>query len=711
MADPTTSVTPDHTGVIDQRFFLAPLGGPQHPINYLDRFPETLYTKTIDTHLVRFLYSLLGPAGIGWLRKNYLEARLKLEDFGLENFDLDKFYGDPIGFGRILEEIYEEDPSGALTPEQWEKIRAKDARYRNRAIDYVNGAKAGNTPFGMRLVARSGLGHEVEIFERYRYLWDQLTDDQIGIPDIGVSGNQSEMVVIPRRELPQNEVQEITISGSPTGGTFQLVFPVGEDSVNTTEAIDCFLPPSVNKGRWVAATAYALNDVVTYSIPPDGPDLQYRRIVAGTTATLPNLDTTNWIRQAPGGDAWSIQGALEAIPSIGKNNVRVSGGPLPHQPILVQFIGYKDVAQLRSVNNLTPTGVPIISITTTTAGNDQTDEIVSIQPRDKYYMMRALDRIKPVSAWVSFDQGRGLTKRQIWNDSLASSAQHEVIRYVTGQPNVQWPSTDSSPNWIERGVEHKNPRGPADLVHHYQGYHNISSISAYTEAALDDVNYDTASASDMAFIHRNEHVGDYSSYQQALYPALVTGRAFQNFADMAPADYAEVLAIQNSTTASGQEVALINGIYPLNYSALAGVPQIQYLDDQFWSSVERIEGDDYLDIDLGSVKPVNYIYFEATQKPYNISVSYDLLDLAPSRSWKEAHYTSGLPTTTRLDYQAINTSPWKGVELWIENPLGGMIFTRFLRLKFARRNEPDSPFAESEYSIEVKNLRVARSAS
>jgi len=42
------------------------------------------------------------------------------------------------------------------------------------------------------------------------------------------------------------------------------------------------------KGTWSAATAYILNDAVGYS------GASYYRIIAGTTATAPNIDTTNW---------------------------------------------------------------------------------------------------------------------------------------------------------------------------------------------------------------------------------------------------------------------------------------------------------------------------------------------------------------------------------------------------------------------------------
>jgi hypothetical protein len=44
----------------------------------------------------------------------------------------------------------------------------------------------------------------------------------------------------------------------------------------------------VNRGAWAAETAYAVNDVVTASGVP------YIRKVAGTTATAPASDSTNW---------------------------------------------------------------------------------------------------------------------------------------------------------------------------------------------------------------------------------------------------------------------------------------------------------------------------------------------------------------------------------------------------------------------------------
>jgi hypothetical protein len=44
----------------------------------------------------------------------------------------------------------------------------------------------------------------------------------------------------------------------------------------------------VPRGPWSAATAYAVNDIVQYG------GSEYRRLVAGTTATAPDVDGTNW---------------------------------------------------------------------------------------------------------------------------------------------------------------------------------------------------------------------------------------------------------------------------------------------------------------------------------------------------------------------------------------------------------------------------------
>lgn len=647
--------SPDYTDVVNQQLFLRPLGGPQHPMSYLDRFPDEVYNKGVDSHLVKFIYSLLGPAGVGWLRKNYLDARLKLEDFGIEGFDLDRFYGDPLRFGRILEEIYEADPSGLLPRDQWEEIRAKDAAYRNRAIDYVNGARAGNTPFGIHLVARSGLGHEVEIVENYKYIYDQLSDDPIGLENFGKTNSTEEFIVIPRRELPQSEKQIIRIFGSPTGGTLTIFFPVGNEATNQTISLD--------------------HDV----------------------------------------DRFAVQTALGAIPSIGLNNVIVEGGPFPDKEMSVTFTGelaYKNVPQLQVSHELTGSDPVLITVETMRGGIDQTDEVVSIGARDRYYLKSALDNIKPVASIVSFGMGNGLKSHQTFNNVFATSTYSEVVRYVTGQAGVAWPERRGV-SWIEKNVEHQAPRKFDDLSNHYRGFHNVSSVYAYGDSALDDSSYldDIATVSD----YGNDHIGPFSSYQRTLFPVLNTTQSpdYQHRSDMALADYAEPLSVTVTTT-EDIPTGLVNGMYPTGYSSLSGVPEIRYKDEQFWASVEREVGSEYLEVDLGEVRAVNYIYFEITRKPCDIEIDYDLLDLNPSRLWEPITVDSDTRTSLRVGYDgAIN--PWNTIEVFFTNSLNSMVYTRNIRLKLARRADLDSPFVDNQtnipYSIEVRNLRIGRNVS
>jgi hypothetical protein len=650
------STTPDVTAVIDQSFFLAPLGGPQHPQNYLDRFPESVYNLTLDSHLVKLMYALLGPSGVGWLRKNYLQARLLLEDYGIETFDLDDFFGDPIRFGRILEEVYDQDPRALIPRDQWEEIRTKDAAYRSRALDYVTGARAGNTPLGMHLVARAGLGHECEIIENYRYMYDQLTDDPLGLASFGKTNSTEEMIVLPRRELPQDEAQVITIINSPAGGTFTLFFPVGTESANTT-----------------APLAY-------------------------------NADRS------------TIASALMALPSIGHGNVIVEGGPLPDIPVKITFtgdLGFRDVPQLQAIPAFAASGLsPDIYVTTEQSGIDQVDEVVSISPRDQHYLRDALEHIKPVTTIVTYTSASGLKSAQVWNNSLSTSSYTEVVRFVVGQAGVPWPVVDAQ-HWIEASVEHQAPRALDDLQHHYRGFHNIAEMVAYNESAIADSSYLTSNWPNVRDNYRNSQVGPFSQYQRTLYPPLDTGYPtdFVYAADRSLADYAEPLSV----TANSEGTALINGIYPTDYASLPGTPEIKYRDDQFWGSVERTTGDDYLEIDLGEVQAVNYLYFEATRKPYDIDLSYDLLDAAPARAWQPITFDPNVPSVVHLGYDAGAQNPWAQCELWFNTSLGTPVFTRFLRLRFSRRHDETSPFTDGAtllpYSIEVRNLRVARNVS
>lgn len=80
----------------------------------------------------------------------------------------------------------------------------------------------------------------------------------------------------------------------------------------------------VHRGAWSAATAYAVNDSVTYN------GSSYRRKIAGTTPTSPAADSTAWELYAAKGDT----GATGAQGDTGPNGATGPAGPAgPEGPI------------------------------------------------------------------------------------------------------------------------------------------------------------------------------------------------------------------------------------------------------------------------------------------------------------------------------------------------------------------------------------------
>jgi hypothetical protein len=125
--------------------------------------------------------------------------------------------------------------------------------------------------------------------------------------------------------------------------------------------------------------------------------------------------------------------------------------------------------------------------------------------------------------------------------------------------------------------------------------------------------------------------------------------------------------------------------------------------------LERLTGSDFLEIDLGTVQAVNFLSFEASQKPFDISVSYDLLDAAPVRRFIPVTLVNErkAPSVLSTSYEAKNINQWSLITQNISTSLNTMIYTRFIRFEFTRP-EKGLPFP---YSVEVRNLRIGRNVA
>jgi hypothetical protein len=343
---------------------------------------------------------------------------------------------------------------------------------------------------------------------------------------------------------------------------------------------------------------------------------------------------------------------------------------------------------------------------------------IQFAPGDVQDMLYAVDILRPVTSFVTTTIGQSVTQRQPANNTFASTNYTEVLRYVTGDVHVPWPMTDAKTNWIEAGLEHEAPTPANSLSSQYCNFHNISSVTAYTGAALQDANYQDPQNSDVQPFYAkyfNTHIGSFNQAQQALYPFL---SAYQNTDYQFGPNYAPNTQPDRPTITGtiGDPIGIINNTYPVSYLGLPGVTQQVLTMGLFYSSIEATSGVDYLEIDLGTVQAVNYLYFEATNKPYSIDVAYDLMDMAPLRQFTPAQVfsSSNAPSITSLDFVAGATSPWSPVTIAVLNGMGQMIYTRFIRIGFTR-NASGPPFqlggvpqTAIPYSIEVRNLRVGR---
>ena len=506
------SNAPTYTGYVNQDFVVEALQGPFEVMYYLKRFPDALYRKTPDARLFKMMQVLLGPDGVGWILKEYLKERIALEEQNVDLFDLDAFYGNPFAFSRILDEEIHFDTTGLIDPAQWQFIKDQNASYRSRALNFISGARAGNTPEGMQLVAQSGLGHACEIIENYKYLYDTHSDDPLGYIKLGKTNDLEEMIILPRR----------------------------------TDA--------------------------------------------------------------------------EAITTINDD------------------------------------------------GNIVPDPTAIIEDKDLYTLQSAIDRIRAQTTILTVGTAPGTRRSVGYEDSWASSENREVVRYVTGNSKVTWPSRATQPWWIEANKEHAGNR-LVDLVpHDYQGWHAISKTTA-SSAWL------TTSDSDV----QTTCSAPYSE------PILSTG---------------------STILPNGKPITVINDIYPLSYSILPGVPNIKY-QEKAWLSSDR-DGTEYLTLDLATFKACNHISLEVIKTPCTMTVAY-AADPFSADNWiltdAQQSVTMGVFNEFRPQKPDPQNPNWLNIGLDFTNIKGQMIYARFLRVFFTR------PETTTHSIVGVKNLRVGRIVS
>lgn len=661
--------SPSYTQQVDQSVFIEPLGGPTNPLNALDRFPDGLYNKSPETHFIRYMYSLLGPAGVGFIKKQYLEAKLALYAQGFNLFSIEKYYGDPFQFGRILEEQLPTDPEGLLSREEWEKIKVRDESYRSRAITFFNAARAGGTPEGMQLASESGLNHSTFIVENYSYLFDQHSDEPLSIPYYGQTLSTEEFVVVPRQDTSRSEQQIVSFAeATAKSGSFQFTFN-GENSV--------FLPYTANQ--------------------------------------------------------FDVEAVLQNLTQIGKEGIKVKGGPNPNPfivtftgPLSNQKVPTLQVKSLL-LNNLEE---PIaMYVRVLVGGVNPVDETVVLSDEYQHNAQTAIDYLRPLASLPTPASGAGTRTRQEFKSVHSSSNYAEAIKFVTGSESVKWPELNSL-NWIEPGKEKESKRIEGDLQAHYAAYHTISGIKAYTDEALEDENYSTLLS--VIEKYKSEHVGRYDPRATENFPFLAEELSDSLVFEAKKSIPSCAIPIEITTSLETESLnPFIEGTLWAPAVEEDGSGNVSLQRRTWWSSLERrAPAAEILEIDLGDTRMVNWLTFEVTRKPMYIELDYDKADEAPGetqpRDFVPVSLWSGFFRELEVPVEDVaavsydsSMPPWQQIKVFFHDQNQHNIASRFLRLIF-KRPEPTepiaAPFVDSinkipvPYSIDVRNVRIGRYA-
>lgn len=157
---------------------------------------------------------------------------------------------------------------------------------------------------------------------------------------------------------------------------------------------------------------------------------------------------------------------------------------------------------------------------------------------------------------------------------------------------------------------------------------------------------------------------------------------------------------------------LVNGIYNEDYFQLKGVDQIKYPDEFWWASRERkAPSAEFLELDLGRTRQINYMKFQVIRAPIDIDIYYDMISNDDgSHKWVKVTPVPNERFDDTIHYSPAHRSLWHEAEYYMTDAQGNTINTRFIRIRYARRDE-DWPFRGAprlKWSVMVKSLRTSR---
>jgi hypothetical protein len=309
----------------------------------------------------------------------------------------------------------------------------------------------------------------------------------------------------------------------------------------------------------------------------------------------------------------------------------------------------------------------------------------TITDRERRRLRRLIDKIKPSNTVSTVFLGSAVRTARVINGVASSSNKFYVKRLVTGRTDVTWPAADpNAGTWVVAGVANEAP------------------VFAFMDRQEAVTYIDVASVTSSS-----SHTGSFNAQQQSLFSNLA--KNYDEFTyfpgTSANAQNIAPLNIQqgwvNTSGGEAHDNIVANLYYPINYFAIEGViPAVDPNLGQFWSSVESGAGtSDSLTFEFGRLRPCNYLSFELTPKPLDLTIEYD----DGAGNWLPVNGKSTNSYSLSMEYIPSSVNPWMNFEYAFD-----LVTTSRLRITFTRKSTvfplPSSdPFP---FSVDVRGLRI-----
>ena len=337
---------------------------------------------------------------------------------------------------------------------------------------------------------------------------------------------------------------------------------------------------------------------------------------------------------------------------------------------------------LDDINSDEPIGYPDYGFTNSSQEFVIMPEAEKMTVSQEKKLTQVINRLKPANSICSINLAAyGLSRVPI-NSGTASSYNFHVQRKVVGNGPIDYSQGyNSRNNWIIQGGTATAP------------------TMAFGQAA-ESITYITINTIDASSFH----LGNFSTEQQNLFSHLnKPTNTYPYVAEQGISDTPDIYKMESPwiTRNAGKDSLIVNGNYPVGYLADTNFP-LSKPSKLFWASEEALPSmPENLDIDFGSLRPINILQFEISQKPVDFSVSF--LDEA-TNEFEPVSYKTDLNNQTSVDYMSAGEYSWQNIALYFDN-----VETRKIRITFTRRTDPfpnkNSP--AFPWSIEVRNLKFA----